>query len=164
MLGKLAQKELEHGTKETRRGADRSYPASDRSRISQPQEPPSSLQRSRNHAADLLPLAQRVRRSEAGTGTTAKGTGEREQPSAPPGDRVVSGETSLEGRGGGKLLSPERRRCAVQHAREQHRLSERRACRLLGQWRGTQRYQVVRREEEDELTRAILQLASEYGR
>ena len=61
-------------------------------------------------------------------------------------------------------MSPERRRCAVQHAREQHRLSERRACRLLGQWRGTQRYRVVQREEEDELTGAILQLASAYGR
>jgi transposase InsO family protein len=34
----------------------------------------------------------------------------------------------------------------------------------LGQWRGTQRYLVVQRQEEDELTRAILQLASAYGR
>jgi hypothetical protein len=34
----------------------------------------------------------------------------------------------------------------------------------LGQWRGTQRYSVVQRKEEDELTRAILQLASAYGR
>ncbi|HEX9109992.1 MAG TPA: IS3 family transposase [Terriglobales bacterium] len=65
---------------------------------------------------------------------------------------------------GGKLLSPERRRCAVQHAREQHRLSERRACRLLGQWRGTQRYSTIPRDEEDALTRAIVQLASQYGR
>jgi putative transposase len=43
-------------------------------------------------------------------------------------------------------------------------LSQRRACRLLGQWRGTQRYRVVPRREEDALTRAILQLASAYGR
>jgi len=43
-------------------------------------------------------------------------------------------------------------------------LSERRACRLLGQWRGTQRYIVTQRNDEDELTRAILQLASAYGR
>ena len=34
----------------------------------------------------------------------------------------------------------------------------------MGQWRGTQRYLVMQREDEDELTRAILQLASEYGR
>ena len=43
-------------------------------------------------------------------------------------------------------------------------MSERGACRLLGQWRGTQRYSVVQREDEDGLTRAILQLASAYGR
>ena len=43
-------------------------------------------------------------------------------------------------------------------------MSERHACRLLGQWRGTQRYIVTQRNDEDALTRAILQLASEYGR
>ena len=43
-------------------------------------------------------------------------------------------------------------------------MSERRACRLLGQWRGPQRYIVTQRNDEDELTRAILQRASEYGR
>ena len=43
-------------------------------------------------------------------------------------------------------------------------MSERRACRLLGQWRGTQRYLVTQRNDEDALTRAIIQLASEYGR
>src|ERR1022692_4096393 len=95
---------------------------------------------------------------------TAEGVGEREQSSASPGDGVVAGEASLEGRGRGKLLSPERRRCAVQHAREQHRLSERGACRLLGQWRGTQRYLVTQRNDEDALTRAIIQLANQYGR
>jgi hypothetical protein len=43
-------------------------------------------------------------------------------------------------------------------------VSERHACRLLGQWRGTQRYEVIRRTDEDALTRAIIELASEYGR
>lgn len=81
-----------------------------------------------------------------------------------PGDRAIAGEASVEGHDRGKLLSPERRRCAVRHAREQHRLSERRACQLLRQVRGTQRYIVIQREDEDELTRAILELTSEYGR
>src|SRR5271167_4668104 len=80
---------------------------------------------------NLLSLAQRVRRAEAGTGAPAERAGEREWPSAAPGDRVVAGEAGAEGCGLGKLLSPERRRCAVQHACEHHRLSERRACRLL---------------------------------
>jgi putative transposase len=35
---------------------------------------------------------------------------------------------------------------------------------VLGQWRGTQRYEVIYRTDEDALTRAIVALASEYGR
>ena len=48
--------------------------------------------------------------------------------------------------------------------RESYPISERHACRLLGQWRGTQRYEVLYRTDEDALTRAIIELASEYGR
>src|SRR5208282_5508098 len=77
---------------------------------------------------------------------------------------VVSGEADSEGRGLGKLLSPERRRCAVEHAREKYEVSERHACRLLGQWRRTQRYAAIPRIDEDALTEAIVALASEYGR
>ncbi|HEY4766817.1 MAG TPA: IS3 family transposase [Candidatus Sulfotelmatobacter sp.] len=82
--------------------------------------------------------------------------------------RVVA-ELSLEKQvlkdiAGGKLLSPERRRSAVEHAREKHELSERHACRLVNQWRGTQRYLPIQRVDEDALTRAIITLASEYGR
>jgi putative transposase len=43
-------------------------------------------------------------------------------------------------------------------------MSERRACRLVNQPRGTQRYQLARREDEDALTEAIVELASQYGR
>ncbi len=50
----------------------------------------------------------------------------------------------------GKLLSPERRRVAVDHAQEQG-LSERKACRLVNQPRGTQRYLPTQREDEDAL-------------
>ena len=80
------------------------------------------------------------------------------------GGGAVAGEADSEGCGGGKLLSPERRRCAVEHAREKYEVSERHACRLLGQWRGTQRYLPIQRIDEDALTRAIIALASEYGR
>ena len=34
----------------------------------------------------------------------------------------------------------------------------------LGQWRETQRYEGIDRTDEDALTRAIIELASEYGR
>ena len=43
-------------------------------------------------------------------------------------------------------------------------MSERRACRLVNQPRGTQRYQLTQREDEDALTQAIVELASQYGR
>ena len=52
---------------------------------------------------------------------------------------------------------------AVEHAREKG-LSERQACRLVNQPRGTQRYQPTQRDDEDELTKAIIALASQYGR
>jgi hypothetical protein len=62
-----------------------------------------------------------------------------------------------------KLLSPERRRSAVSHACERG-ASERHACLLLGQPRGTQRYRPTQREDEAPLTQAIVTLASQYGR
>jgi transposase InsO family protein len=48
--------------------------------------------------------------------------------------------------------------------REKYRLSERHACRLLGQPRGTQRYTAILRADEDALTGAIIGLAAQYGR
>ena len=52
----------------------------------------------------------------------------------------------------------------MERARQKYGLSERPACRRRGQWRGTQRYRPLRRTEEDALTRAIIALATKYGR
>jgi putative transposase len=49
----------------------------------------------------------------------------------------------------------------VEQAREKYEVSERHACRLLGQWRRTQRYAAIPRIDEEELTEAIIALASE---
>jgi transposase InsO family protein len=43
-------------------------------------------------------------------------------------------------------------------------VSERRACKALGQSRSSQRRQPVKRNDEDALTQAIIRLAGEYGR
>jgi putative transposase len=40
----------------------------------------------------------------------------------------------------------------VEHAREEYEVSERHACRLLGQWRRTQRYAATPRMDEDALS------------
>ena len=76
----------------------------------------------------------------------------------------VLGEGDSEGRGRGKLLSPERRRKAVEQARGKYGVSERKACQLLGQPRGTQRYRPILRADEDALTQRIVSLACQYGR
>ena len=52
----------------------------------------------------------------------------------------------------------------MEHARTKYGVSERYACRVLKQWRGTQRYSPIYRGDEDALTRDIIALAGEYGR
>jgi transposase InsO family protein len=44
------------------------------------------------------------------------------------------------------------------------RVSERRACKVLGQNRSAQRYVARERDDEEPLTKAIIELASQYGR
>jgi len=72
--------------------------------------------------------------------------------------------TILKEVGLGKILSPPRRREAVQHVQHRLRVSERRACRVLGQWRATQRHQALVRDDEPRLVTRLIALASEYGR
>jgi putative transposase len=47
---------------------------------------------------------------------------------------------------------------------ESNEVSERHACRLLGQWRKTQRYEAIPRIDEEALSEAIVALGSKYGR
>jgi putative transposase len=52
----------------------------------------------------------------------------------------------------------------VNAVRERLRISERRACRVLGQHRSVQRHTFQPREDEAPLTAAVIDLASQYGR
>lgn len=61
-------------------------------------------------------------------------------------------------------MSPERRRRAVCMLQERFGVSERKACRVVGQSRAVQRYVATVRADEDALTQAIVALAAEYGR
>ena len=58
----------------------------------------------------------------------------------------------------------ERRRSCVHAVGERLGVSERHACRVLDQHRSVQRYEAQPREDEDALTAAIIQLASQFGR
>ena len=51
----------------------------------------------------------------------------------------------------------------MDHAQQQG-MSERWACRVVKQPRGTQRYRPTQREDEDRLTQAIVVLVGQYGR
>ncbi|HBN93097.1 MAG TPA: IS3 family transposase [Hyphomonas sp.] len=64
----------------------------------------------------------------------------------------------------GKLLSPSRKRVAVDHVVEELGVSVRRACRVVGQHRSTQRREKTPRHDEGALTAAIISLAERFGR
>ena len=64
----------------------------------------------------------------------------------------------------GKLLSPPRTREAVCAVRDRYNVSERRACKVLSQSRSVQRHTPMRRDDEDEVTNRIVELACVYGR
>jgi putative transposase len=52
----------------------------------------------------------------------------------------------------------------VASARAKYSISERRACRAIKQYRSTQRYEVRKLVDEDELTARIINLVAQYGR
>ncbi|MGL4296803.1 MAG: IS3 family transposase [Aestuariivirga sp.] len=64
----------------------------------------------------------------------------------------------------GKLLSPARRRACIAHVRCELKLSERRVCRVLGQHRSTQRKIPRGRDDEEQLTADLVELARQHGR
>jgi putative transposase len=61
-------------------------------------------------------------------------------------------------------LSPARRRACIEHVRHQLHVSERRACAALGQHRSTQRKIPQGRDDEEQLTADLIELARKYGR
>ncbi|MDZ7815997.1 MAG: IS3 family transposase [Planctomycetota bacterium] len=69
-----------------------------------------------------------------------------------------------EGHRGGKLLSPARRRDAVDMVVEKHEVSERRACCVAGQHRSTQRYEPVERNSDEVLVKRIHELVASFPR
>ena len=62
------------------------------------------------------------------------------------------------------MVSPARRREAIKHLVQRFHVSERRACRVLGQHRSTQRYQAVPADYEQRLVKRMNELAAEHPR
>jgi len=62
------------------------------------------------------------------------------------------------------MVSPARKRRAVEHLEEQHEVSQRRACRVVGQPRATQRYVPRTRDDEPVLLRRMHELVRQHPR
>src|SRR4029077_4239532 len=106
-------------------------------------------------------------RVEARSSQTSERAGERERSAEEVGGRFVLGQGDFEGGRLGKLLSPAKRRAAVNHVRQvlgPEQVSERRACQVLGQLRCTQRRVVQIPNDEPQLVREMTALATQYGR
>jgi len=114
--------------------------------------------------SDLLSLAFGVRRAEGRSSQTIEGTGSGECSFAAGGFRPDVGETDPEGGCLGKLVSPARRRACVDHVIAEHGVSERFACRVLGQHRSTQCKEPRTQSDKAALTADIIALAAQYGR
>lgn len=61
-------------------------------------------------------------------------------------------------------MSPYKRKAAVKAIVEKYKISERRACRVLGTSRTACRYDSVKRDDEDEIRQKIIYLACNFGR
>jgi hypothetical protein len=89
---------------------------------------------------------------------------ERENAAAQSGRRSDLGQAHPVGGCQGKLLSPARRRAAIEHVRLLYPISERRACSVLRQHRSTQRKASRTGDDEAALTADIVELAKRHGR
>src|SRR3954471_2555565 len=107
-------------------------------------------------------MAREVRRVEGGRGDQTQDLGAGERP--PETDRCGTGARHLDaqGRCQGKLLSPARRRDAVAMLTRKHKVSERRACRLVGQHRSSNRYEPRPTDLEAKLVERMHQLSEEH--
>jgi hypothetical protein len=118
----------------------------------------------RHHRVNLLSLEERIRWAARGSSQAAERVGAGE--SAAQADCRRPSVGSLDPQGGrlGKLLSPARKREAVEHAVTVLHVSERRACRAIGQIRSSSRYVPRPDPYRERLCERIIALAKEYGR
>jgi len=89
---------------------------------------------------------------------------EGEYPAEKISSRSFPGQCHPKGGIPGKLLSPSKRRKMVDTVLKTPKVSERRACRVLGQTRTTQRHSPHTKDDEERLVARIIELATRYGR
>ena len=109
-------------------------------------------------------MEKRIRRATDRPGKKTKRVGRRKQPSEETCSRPVARQPDTKRGVPGKLLSPAKRRRAVECIVIKFSISERRACRALSQPRSTQRYSPNTDEANQRLLTRIIELAAQYGR
>ena len=117
----------------------------------------------RDQRSDVLYLAQQVRRDGRKRGQAFKAVGRGERKAEADCGRASTGYQDAEGSGWKKMVSPEEKRAAVGHLRQEHGASERRACGLVNQPRSSYRYQ-HKEKAADGLRERIAKLAAERPR
>src|SRR5215213_551425 len=120
---------------------------------------PRGRQESRCQRGDLPPLAQPLWRHEGRRDETLEGAGVRERPPEEDRRRAGGGHIHPEGGEPKKLLSPTRRRTAVEHVRRHLGVSERRACRVIAQPRSSQRYEGRKADRDRPLLERMIELS-----
>src|SRR5690606_1841773 len=88
---------------------------------------------------DVAPVGRPVRRHEGLRCQAPQGARGRERPVEEAARRGRARQVDAQGARGGKLLTPNRKRAAAEKLRERSGVSDRRACKLGGQHRSTQR-------------------------
>src|SRR5829696_9882710 len=125
---------------------------------------PRGRKETRHKRGDLPPLEKPLRRYEGRCDEATQGAGERERPPQEDRRRPSGGHRHPKGGEPGKLLSPTRRRVAVEHVRRRLGVSERRACRVISQPRSSQRYVVHKAETDRRLAERMVELSRENPR
>src|SRR5215210_7560507 len=114
---------------------------------------------------DLSPLEKPLRRDESERNQAPQGARKGERPPEEARRRSSPGHPDSKGGEQKKLLSPARRRKATDHVRrELLSVSERRACRVLGQPRSTQRYARQKGKRDHILKERMVALSRENPR
>src|SRR5215204_4617089 len=145
-------------------GADRAQAPPGGGKASRWSYGPAGCQGTRYKRSYLPSVEKPLWRDEHRRSQAPQGAGERECSPQEASCREGTGHRHLKGGEPGKLLSPTRRKAAVEHLRRRLGVSERRACSVIGQPRSSQRYVGRKAERDRPLLERMIALSRENPR
>src|SRR5215208_3979869 len=145
-------------------GADRAQAPPGGGKASRWSYGPAGCQGTRYKRSYLPSVEKPLWRDEHRRSQAPQGAGERECSPQEASCREGTGHRHLKGGEPGKLLSPTRRKAAVEHLRRRLGVSERRACSVIGQPRSSQRYVGRKAQRDCRLAERMVRLSQENPR